>query len=203
MIDFAKLLTPEQRAQLAALVAEIDRLYHASDVELAQSLLALARRCRALRPDYHGTAFNKDRHYGTSFVWSIIPELAHALAHRAGVTLLLEDDEGSIELGGEFAAQEWRTARLHVGTYVQHNGRLFGRPAGLAPGEIDPWQLLTAEVPNGNPVAFALDRLIAPAADDRDDWIAERIAEVASHRGHPPLRAWQPSMNEQRTRAHA
>src|SRR3546814_11383002 len=80
MVDFSKLLSPEQRERIAAVQQEVERLYGLSDRWLGAALLKLARETRAEFPELavnpHGLS------YDANFVWHVVPEVAKRLGAR-------------------------------------------------------------------------------------------------------------------------
>src|SRR3546814_12885233 len=62
-------------------------------------------------------------------------------------------------------------------------------------------EILAHSLPNGNLVAFAVDR-IAPApapGEDVDDWIARHIREISRARGLDETPYWSPAMQKPRS----
>lgn len=56
--------------------------------------------------------------------------------------------------------------------------------------------ILFNNVINGNPVAFAVDRIhpAAPEGKDQDDFIARKIRLISERRGHEKTAEWHPGL---------
>jgi len=187
---FRTLLTAAQRAALDAERREIARLHGLSDRWLADALLRMAREVRRAHPDRLGDP--RGIVYETSFVWHLVPELAK----RMGASRLLPNKATD----QRFAAADGRELRRLAGIYLRHTALDRWRRPNVAGAErragMLPETLLCRAIANGNPVAFAADRICpAPApGDDRDDWIARHVREVSAHRGLEPTPYWTPAM---------
>lgn len=185
------LLSPAAGRRLKNERKEIARCFAASDIELAQALLAYSRRCRQLRAAYHDHA---RPHYGSALAWLDIPDMAWLLARHAGHSLLLAPGEGHRPLRASYLAGDKAAFRLRIGVMLQNTGHL-ARVPGLADDEPDPWDVVTHEACNGNPIAFAADRLAPPPADAADP-LASHIRSIAERRGHGPQVTWTPLLNQ-------
>src|SRR3546814_731879 len=162
MVDFSKLLSPEQRERIAAVQQEVERLYGLSDRWLGEALLKLARETRAEFPDLavnpHGLS------YDANFVWHVVPEVAKRLGARN-----LQPNEG---ISQNIASMNDDALRCTVGAYL-HNIAIDRMGMSVKGPRPTAAEILAHSLPNGNPVAFAVDR-IAPAplpGEDTDDWI--------------------------------
>src|SRR3546814_10346852 len=114
MVDFSKLLSPEQRERIAAVQQEVERLYGLSDRWLGEALLKLARETRAEFPDLavnpHGLS------YDANFVWHVVPEVAKRLGARN-----LQPNEG---ISQNIASMNNDALRCTVGRSEEHTSEL-------------------------------------------------------------------------------
>jgi hypothetical protein len=189
--SFPKTLAPEvlQRIRLKVrrTADEIARLHALPDRWLAEELLRLARGLRRDFParlrDPHGVV------YDANFVWQVVPEAAK----RLGATRLLPNEAVSPSVvtlsGAEF--------RALVGAYLRNVsiGRWSEADGSDAPTA---GETLCHCVANGNPVAFAADRICqAPEAGaDRQDWVARHVREISRARGHEETPYWSPELQK-------
>lgn len=181
---FKLILSPELRREQAMMTRELDRLYRLPDRWLGEELLKLARRAREENPGLLGRY--EARSYSDSFVWEVVPEVARRLGAK------LSPDESQSH---EFRSLHATRLRQVVGTYLQNTSLRYGLDERQAYGDRVPAiELLQHEFVNGNPVAFAMDRLAPPAPEgqDRDDWLARHIREVGRFVGGRPVACWSP-----------
>lgn len=189
MVDFGIHLTAEARARLEAKHDELDRLFGLPDRWLAEELLRLARTTRQAFPEKLKDPWGII--YDANFVWHVVPEVAK----RLGATNFQPNEAADTRVVGLDNA----ALREVVGSYVKNIS--FGRWAierednlPLAP------EILANEPCNGNPVAFAMDRL-APAPEagcDRDDYVARSVREVSRARRLEETPYWSPAMQHWR-----
>lgn len=186
MVDFRKKLSQKQIRLLHATTVEIHRLFALQDRWLGQALLHLARDVRA---EFSGRLSDpSEQTYDATFVWSLVPEIARRLGAE-GVSpdeirrteIRYATDRELRELTGIFLNN------LSIGQWSLENRDIRDRPSSA--------DLLTREFVNGNPVAFAIDRICppAPVGADKDDWLARHVREVAAHRGGDDTGEWSPS----------
>lgn len=173
-------LDPEVEAASAARRGEIARLYALPDRALGEALLSMARAARAEHAEVLGRHGGPDSVvYDNNLLWHVVPEVARRLGAA------VEPPEASkAEIRGLSDAGLRRAAHA----YWANTSRPFGRSGG------DPLDLLLAEPANGNPIAFALDR-IAPPSADRGDGFGRRLAEINGHRGLGPVPRWTPELD--------
>lgn len=178
-------MSEEARVRLDAVRREIGRLFLLSDRWLAEELLRLARRARAEFPDKL-----KDPHgitYEPNFVWHIVPEVAK----RLGATRLLPNEASDADIVS-LQPQEMRQA---AGGYLQN--MVLDRWGLLIKGATPTaCEILNHSVANGNPVAFAIDRLAPPPEPGQDeyDYIARHVREISQARGHRETARWSPEL---------
>ena len=180
-MDFKTLLSANQRACLDATAAEITRLYYLPDPWLGRTVLAMARQIRAGEPD-SGT-------YEGSLLWHLIPEHAR----RLGETHFLPGENTR----GDLQTASARELRYRAGQSLDWTR--FDQTHGSIPTDSPTFKagdLIGHSIPNGNPVAFAADRLCSPKPGDRDDRIAQQIAEVSRAHDLPEQWVWTPSMQD-------
>jgi hypothetical protein len=168
-------LSPDARAALDAKYRAIDRLYSLTDRWLAEELLRLSRQIRQDNPQVQPSAQVCE----ASFLWHLVPEIAR----RLGATRFLTN-ERTDDVAVMYSASELR----------EHTGYALRNMSQNALGRSPAVTLLLNEPCNGNPAAFALDR-IAPPCSDAVDPIAIGINEVAKRRGVLATGMWSPSMN--------
>lgn len=190
MIDFRKMLSPETLARMDAKRAEIGRLYALGDRWLAEEILKHARLVRQIYPDRLGQDAHVNRSsYSTAYVWNVVPEIAA----RLGATHFLAGERSE-----EFRMLSSDALRDWVGGAMPWVGSLPMAQKDLVRG-FHPWDLLTTEFVNGNPVVFALDR-VAPPSDESKDWCARHMREIARNRGFEPVSGWHPWFNDYEAR---
>ncbi len=172
--------------------ATIARLYALPDRWLAQSLLNLSRAARREAPDLLGDPCRND--YDANMVWQIVPILAKRLGATAvepneatDPWLLTADDRALREISGAYLAN----CGMGITAHRIRKDFSSSRPMAL--------DILGNDIANGNPVAFAVDRLCgpAPADDDRGDHIARTMREVSRCRfRHCGFDRWTPSFQD-------
>jgi len=168
---FKFLLSPETRARLEAERTETFRLFGLTDDWLANALLKLAREAQAtstsLRPDTPT--------YNARLIYGIVPEVARRL--------------GAVNLNQREIDYEIR-ALSDYGLRVRA-GHCIGN---IADSNEPGWALLTRDVGFGNPVAFALDRILPGRPGDRDDPINRRVQELAETKRLAYTGSWFPDV---------
>lgn len=189
MVDFSLLLSPAQRQRLAKTAAELERIFSLPDRWLAEELLRLARGTRAMFPDklaYDPRLSTYDR----SLVWDVVPEVAKRLGSRN-----LTEQEASFEVRAHSgtALREHAGQCLHctsINRWLDHQAN-FPSPA----------ELLVHDIPNGNPLAIAVDRLCPapPREAHADDWIARHVREISRTRGFQETAIWTPALQHWRS----
>lgn len=186
MVDFRKFMSPEQIARSDAERAEILRMWSLPDRFLAADLLRKVRVARNAYPvlnmDYRGST------YETTFAWDVVPEVA---ARLGAAEFLPNERKSEVRQCSDKELRDW------VGLSLKHMGMI--REAWLERDDrANPWLMLTHSLPNGNPVAFAMDRVCPPTLESRD-WSAVHVREVARHRGFDGVSAWSPMLQDWET----
>lgn len=169
------------RAKLRLLAEPHDealRLFSLTGPELGEQLL---RRAREVRAGWPGATSDRGTPAGV-LLHHIVPEVAA----RLGVETLLPDVRS--EVLSRLTSQEFR---LFAASMM---GRKPFAELATEPGT-EGWmglQLLSRDVRKGNPLAFAIDRLAAPA----NDWIAGEVRAAATWGGHTPtaMTTWSPAL---------
>ncbi|PRZ52419.1 hypothetical protein BX589_11493 [Paraburkholderia fungorum] len=178
---FRLALSPETRAALDEHRRTIDRLYALTDRWLAAELLRLSRQIRQANPQLQPT----DITYEARFLWHLVPEIAR----RLGANSFLSNERT------DAAIVMYTPVRLR-----EHAGYALGNMSKQLLGRSAAVTTLLNEPCNGNPVAFALDR-ISPPIRGTNDPIAESIIEIADRRGIQSAGHWTPAMNQYNGRA--
>lgn len=152
---------------------EVERLYRLTDPWLAKALLDLARKARQAA-SHLGP---QDVTYDALLVWGLVPELAR----RLSASTRLEPAECQLDLrnlqGLELRRRVYYTLS-QLASPLQHHTS---------------WRLLTRDLPDGNPVVLALDRLAPGQLAERADLLAQRLLEVARARGCAFEGVWTPA----------
>lgn len=180
-----KLLTPQQIDYIDRMRAEMHRLYALSDKELGEEILRL---CQSARSQYPQETTRGEPHrdtYTTALFWDVGPEVAR----RLGATIA-EDVRADVRKTTD------RELRYWVGSCIAGTpwSPITGKKEEYLP--LCPWDILAHEVVNGNPLAFAVDRLAPVTELDRDDRLCRAMNEVSHARGfEPPLLMWTPVMD--------
>jgi len=187
-IDFSKLLSPKTRARLDATHEIITRLYYLPDRWLAEELLRLARRMRHDHPDRLGNPAVYV--YDAGFVWHVVPEIAKRLG-----AIRLHPNEAT---RGDIVTLQGQDFRECVGCFLANISQNWPRPID-AEGTPTAADILTHEIANGQPAAFALDRprLNAPPpppGHDRNDYVARHVREISRNRSHGETPYWSPDL---------
>lgn len=177
-------LSSEQRQRLQADRNEIHRLYLLSDTALAIELLTMARTVRSAHPE----DLSRDRYcYDTHLVWDLVPEIARRLGIEKTEFLPGEWQDN------EFPQLENPKLRNVVALYIANiNSYRFHEKDSTS---VDPWKILTQAPIDGNPLAFAMERICPVDTVDESvqaDELAKRISEVQKYRGNDGVRVWQP-----------
>lgn len=174
-------ISEELRQRIDAEHREMERLFALPDRWLAAELLRLVRDIRG-RTKYAARSADTDT-YNSVLLWDVIPELAR----RLGATLELNEstDYSITRLEGEMFRDFVASCLGNVSTsYMAQakTGRL-----------LEPVSVLFHSVPNGNPVAMALDRLVPPSPDCLDR-LSQEIRSVSLARGLDGQSSWTPEM---------
>ena len=156
---FAFDLSPETRERMNREEKEAHRLYGLANAWLARELLNLARAAQRSAPHLSP----EQPVYDSTLVYGIVPELARRLG-----TVRLE----TREINWEIRPLSDYALRQRAGYCLRNTERSF------QPG----WNILTREIYHGNPVVYAVDRLCPGKPGDRDDPIAQGLAEVSRNR---------------------
>lgn len=172
---------PEQVEYRKRVMREINRLYHLPDRWLAEALLTHAREIRASSPQKLGDP--TEPVYGTTLVWHLLPELAY----RLGATKFIHGERGDSTLR---RASDY-SLRCLASLYHRHAALGFYCRADSRPLAVD---LLENPVTDGNPMAFAADRISPPDGSDKSDLFASALLERCRHRGMPLSAIWNPGL---------
>lgn len=160
--------------------SEIDRIFALSDRWLGEEILRLCREIRALAvPTRH-----EEAGYNSFVLWDLIPEVAYRLGCRLMVNESTDFD--AKRASGQDFRDLVAMCMVNVAT-----GYLSEAETNLARNPID---ILFRDAANGNPVAFALDRLVAPTLTSTDRF-ARSIREVSRTRGFEETGKWSPGLN--------
>ncbi len=185
--SISNLLTPEHREYIARMNERIAELYRFDDLALGQELLKLASEARTLYPERLAKGDQGHGTYTTSLFWDVVPEIAK----RLGVTVLGQTIREDVRNASDHELRNW------VGQCIANAGwsPITGNH-NIKDQPLCPWELLTHEACNGNPLAFAIDRIAPVVEFDRNDVLARSIREVSSVRGfEPPFLKWAPEMD--------
>lgn len=189
MAFFGIELSPELRAMIAAEREEVMRMWSLPDRFLAEELLRKCRRVREAYPKYFHREPGTMGTHTTSFVWELIPEIAFRLGARNFVGQ--ERSRADVRAADGVRLRHWLGHALNGMPEI----REAWQDAHDDPQRANPWQVLTRECQNGNPVVFALDRVSPPLAKS-DDLPARLLREVSWNRGFDPVSAWSPGLQE-------
>lgn len=152
-------LSTQSRERINREQATVLRLYGLSNRWLAQELLQLARDAQA---DLRLAGYQpRDNVYDPVLAWQLIPELAK----RLGVAAFHAQERTDYDV---IRASD-EDLRLRIACSIGNCGTRALRDS-----------LLTRELANGNPLGFAIDRLVAPGPDDP---VARHLREIARFRG--------------------
>lgn len=190
MVEFKSLMSPPQRAYYERVDQEIARLFCLSNRFLARALIGHARDARVWHPDFLALGAGPGTRNVSTLVWDIIPEISHRLG------------EGTM-LSGE---RSLRVRGMSNGEFRIYAGQLIMSCANIILDDwkrvrnhqaIDPLEVLTHDVANGNPVAFALDRVAPARSSDQKDPLSCYTREISENRGfQPPFLMWTPEMQD-------
>ncbi|TLX16419.1 hypothetical protein [Rhizobium sp. MHM7A] len=192
MVDFKNLMTPLQRAYYERVDVEIARLFNLPTRFLARALMRHARNARARHPDFLALNPREGNKTISTLVWDIIPEISYRMGERS-------------EIPGErqrhIRAMTDAQFRIHAGYVIMScaNIILNDEKRIRDPNDVDPIEVLTHDVANGNPVAFALDRVVPAHSFNKEDVLSRYTQEVSENRGfQPPYLMWEPDMQNYR-----
>lgn len=166
-MSFRYNLSSVQLDELERERSEMRRLYGLTDTWLANALLKLVRQAQKAAPALQP----EDNTYTARFVYGLLPELARRL--------------GSVRL--ETREIDWEIRELTDYELRRCTGNCL---LHLEQWSLPGWSMLTREVANGNPVAFAMDRLCPGVLGDRQDPVTRRIEEIAGYRKKPYNGVW-------------
>lgn len=188
MVDFRILMSPESRAYYERVHVEIGRLFNLPTRFLARALIRHARNARDRHPDFLAFDARDGNRTVSALVWDIIPEICYRMGERS-------------EIPGERRAQVRAMSgsrfRIHAGFIIMGSATIFSNDERRVreAHDIDPFEILTHDVANGNPVAFALDRVVPAYAIDKEDALSRYTQEISENRGfQPPHLMWEPNM---------
>jgi hypothetical protein len=184
--SIADLLTAEQRDYMQRMSQRIEELHGFDNLSLGQELLKLTLEARQLYPDRLANGDEGYGNYTTSLFWDVVPEVAK----RLGVTIFGQKVRDDVRRATDHELRNWVGQCIGNAGWspnVGHHNEM-GQP-------LCPWELLTHEACNGNPLAFAIDRLAPVAEYDRDDVLSRSIHEISRTRGFEPMLTWEPAMN--------
>jgi hypothetical protein len=187
-VDFERLMSQEAKARLKEIKERINDIFSLSDTELGECLLKLSRQVRDDLPERFGKP-ELSAGYNAYLVWDLIPELAYRLGCRS-----FHDGERADWQIRNVTSEQLRnfasTVLFHTSSLSTSVGYTKAAALGSSPC---PWDIIKYSIPNGNPVAIALDRVAPPDSDSLDE-IAKHIREISSVRGMPAQSAWSPLM---------
>jgi hypothetical protein len=163
------------------LETEINRLYGHSDIDLARAILNHARHVRNVlgmetRPEVDT--------YLSRLLLDVVPELAH----RLGETIFLaEERDRVIHRASDFDIRCWTWTCIRKMAKVEW--------VDAAPkSRLNPWAVLTRDPVEGNPLAFAADRIAPITCYERLDGMSKHILAAAKARGvEEEVFMWSPS----------
>jgi hypothetical protein len=188
MVNFKNLMSPSHRAYFERVDAEIARMFNLPTRFLARALIRHARDARTRHPDFLALDPSEGNRTVSTLFWDIIPEICYRMGERS-------------EIPGERRAQV-RTMtdarfRIHAGYFIIGCANIVFNDEKRVRNrdDVDPVEVLTHDVANGNPVAFGLDRVV-PARDfNKEDALSRYTKEVSENRGfQPPHLMWEPEM---------
>jgi hypothetical protein len=188
MVDLKTLMSPAKRAYYERVDAEIARLFSLPTRFLARALIIHARNARALHPDFLALDPQEGNRTVSALVWDIIPEICYRMGERS-------------EVPGERRAQVRGMTdmrfRIHAGFIIMGSANVVFNDEKRVrdPNAVDPFEVLTHDVANGNPVAFALDRVVPAHTYNKEDALSRYTQEISGNRGfQPPHLMWEPDM---------
>lgn len=184
--SIASLLSAEQRDYLKRSSARIEELYGFDNLSLGQELLRLALEARQLYPDRLAQPEEGHTTYTTALFWEVVPEVAK----RLGVTNFGPKVRDQISNATDYELRNWVGQCISNAGWSPITGHhdTMGQP-------LCPWELLTHEACNGNPLAIAMERLAPVTEYDREDVLCRSIHEISRARGFVDMFAWEPAMN--------
>lgn len=177
---------PEVEERILSERGEIRRLFALPDRELGEALLNLARDARADQRDLmarHGE--HEGNVYDTTTFWHLVPEIAKRLGAEVTPPEATNPDINSCD------GPSLRQCAYHM--YANTLSRTSEGKRTFA------LNVLLNDAANGNPIAFALDR-ICPPTDDPEDRFATYSREINGNRGLGPVPYWSPALQDAATR---
>ena len=188
MVDLRILMSPEKRAHYDRVNSEIGRLFSLPTRFLARALVRHARNARDRHPDFLALNACEGNKTMSALVWDVVPELCFRMGERS-------------EIQGERRAQVRAMSdtrfRTHAGFIIMGASGIFsdGQKRVRNAHDVDPFEILTHDVANGNPVAFAIDRIVPAHNLRKEDVLSRYTQEVSGNRGfEPPYLMWEPQM---------
>jgi hypothetical protein len=188
MVNFKILMRPELRAHYERIDNEIARLFNLTTPFLARALIKHVRAARARHPSLLQRDAEIGNRSASTFAWDIVPEICHRMGDMSTV-------EG--ERSPQVRCMNDRDFRNHAGYFIMSSSSIISDNHKRAPtnDDLDPLEVLTHDVANGNPVAFALDRIVPAESFDKKDPVSRYTMEISANRGFsPPHLMWTPEM---------
>lgn len=183
-VDFAKLISPDERLKITRCQTEMLRIFNLQDQFLGRAILNIARVVRTADPERFSTRLDAPRldQYENRIVWALIP----ALAQQLGDTSLDANEKHM----ARSVPKDHKSLRKYAGQCLK-NGN-FTR--NTKEKDVFEMRCLAHEIVNGNPISIALDRVAPPTAADLD-WPARYTREISYARfDHADFSAWTPDM---------
>ena len=185
MINVRTVMTKEALFRLARRDAEIDRLFALPDRWLARELVSHARAARSIGREIFGFEAKRPDRYQSELVWDVIPEIAF----RLGETSFMNG-----ERGGGVRSMSDMELRLLACEQLHSRPLLLAFARNLHHG-VNVYSLLTNWPTGGNPVVFALDRIV-PADREDPDWAARAINKACEAMGYDDVYEWTAELRE-------
>jgi len=194
MTAIDRLLKPVQHKKNQLTSEKINELFALSDHDLGKQLLDLSKEAWS---DFVGqpgiTSRQIELHKNTylgAFVFELIPEIAALLGYRESN----KEMEAQVVLSGDRHSCD-SNYRFFAGQILKNT------PTNTLPHNSSEnptaFEILTHDVANGNPIAFAVDRLVKPvesALAARQDWLSGYTRGVSLARGLSEQYCWTPAM---------
>jgi hypothetical protein len=181
-------MSPSQRAYHERIDLEISRLFSLSNRFLARALIRHTRDARTRHAAFLALDAGPGNRATSTLAWDIIPEIAYRLGEQSHI---------AGERGSAVRGMSNERFRIYAGHYIMNcTNVLFNDGKRIRDcNDIDPLEILTHDVANGNPVAFGLDRVSPARSFDQDDALSRYTKEISENRGFdPPYLMWTPEM---------
>jgi hypothetical protein len=190
---FKKLLSPTQRQKLNTKTEKINALFAMPDAELGEQLIELSKAAWQDVENQFSTDFDHLRSHRNSYLGGFLHDLIPEIAARLGY-----EDSGS-------HVSTTHDIRSRLQSSTQHDFRcMAGSIIANTPDSALTYnntdtptalEILTNDIANGNPVAFAVDRLVKPLEPVvKEDVLAWYIKEISVVRGFAEQYCWNPGM---------